>query len=54
MVFRLQSMTRKGGPTAHRVAPARCGSAALLLIVIPVVVGLAALTISEPEFKPQR
>jgi MFS family permease len=30
------------------------GSAALLLIVIPVVVGLAALTISEPEFEGLR
>ena len=28
------------------------GPAALVLVVIPIVVGLAALTISEPEFEP--
>ncbi len=29
------------------------GPAALLLVAMPVVIGLAALTISEPEFRPQ-
>jgi arylsulfatase A-like enzyme len=32
MVFRLQSMTRKGRPNTHRAAAVRCGPAALLLL----------------------
>lgn len=44
------------GPVALSVASDALGGyapAALLLVVIPVIVGMAALTISEPEFRRQ-
>jgi MFS family permease len=44
------------GPVALSLASEGIGGygpAALLLVTIPVVVGVAALTISEPEFKPR-